>query len=215
MVQRLVDSGHVRNEYTRQALLAVPRELFVDAPLKKVYSDTPLPIGSAQTVSAPHMVAMYTDNLNLKRGMVVLEIGTGSGYHAAVTACALKSLGGGVVHTVEIDRTLYEEARRNIERSCPPEMVFTHLGDGLSGLKEFAPFDAAYITAAVYEKPFEILNEVKEGGVVLYPFGLPNTVQSLIKAVRTGGGWAEGKIVDCLFVPVRRPWEGLPGFAPN
>lgn len=211
----LVERGYAEKEYTRAALLEVPRELFVEAPLAKAYLDKPLPIGNAQTVSAPHMVALFTDNLGLESGDRVLEVGTGCGYHAAVTAAALRFLGGGMVYTVEVDRMLYACASQNLARAGYLDKVSLHLGDGVEGLSSEAPFDSAYFTTALQEKPVRVMNQVKEGGTMIYPYGLPGEVQDLVRARKVGGAWSQEKIVDCVFVPVRRPGRGFPGFSPN
>lgn len=204
LVTRLVEQGYLKSDYAKYALMSVPREKFVNQAPDRAYLDKPLPIGYGQTISAPHMVAVYLEALELKSGFKVLEIGTGSGYHAAVTAAALKKLGGGKLYSIEIDERLYRQAKKNLEDAHLIEVVHLFLKDGFHGLKEFAPFDRIYLTAATHEKPYPLYEQLTEKGILLFPYGLPHEPQSLIKVTRGSYGFDEVGILECSFVPIRR-----------
>lgn len=174
------------SEGTVDAMKAVPRHEFVpDARKDDAYADRPLPIGDDQTISAPHMVAIMTDLLEVGPGDRVLEIGTGCGYHAAVTA---EVVGAENVFSVEFGEELAERARETLERIGYGE-VNVRQGDGREGWPEGAPYDAAYFTCAVPEIPGAVVEQVREGGTVLAPVG--DGVQRLVRARVGDGGIAE------------------------
>jgi len=194
----------LKSDYAKYALMNVPRERFVNQAPDRAYSDKPLPIGYGQTISAPHMVAIYLEALELRAGLRVLEIGTGSGYHAAVTITALQNLGGGELYSIEIDERLYRQAKRNLAATEFLGAVRLYLKDGFNGLKEYAPFDRIYLTAATHEKPYPLYQQLSEGGILLFPYGLPHEPQSLMKVRRTSERFEENGILECSFVPLRR-----------
>ncbi len=167
LVERLQERGTIERESTAEALRAVPRHEFVpEARRSEAYEDRPLPIGNGQTISAPHMVAVMVDKLALEEGEEVLEIGTGCGYHAAVTA---EVVGPGNVYSVEYVDELAEEARETLDRLGYDVAIRT--GDGHEGWPEHAPYDAAYLTCAAEAFPDAIVDQTREGGRILAPIG--------------------------------------------
>jgi len=167
--ERLADRLAQRCEIddrTRDAMRSVPRHEFVpESKREAAYEDRPLPIGEGQTISAPHMVAIMTGLLDLAEGQRVLEIGTGCGYHAAVTA---EIVGPENVYSVEYHDSLAAEARRNLEATGSGE-VSVRAGDGREGWPDHAPYDRAYLTCAAGEFPDAVVEQVRIGGVLLAP----------------------------------------------
>jgi protein-L-isoaspartate(D-aspartate) O-methyltransferase len=167
LVERLRARGHVERDSTAEALRAVPRHEFVpEAKHEQAYHDRPLPIGQGQTISAPHMVGTMLDKLELAPGDEVLEIGTGCGYHAAVTA---ELVGPGNVYSVEYVEKLADTARETLADLGYDIAVRT--GDGHEGWPEHAPYDDAYLTCAAVEAPEQLLEQVRPGGYLLAPLG--------------------------------------------
>jgi len=171
---------------TLEAMRAVPREAFLPAERRdRAYADTPLPIGEGQTISAPHMVAVMTSLLDLEPGMDVLEIGTGRGYHAAVTADVV---GAGHVHTVEYHDRLAAAARRRLAETGYGA-VSVRTGDGKRGWPAHAPYDRAYLTCAAEEVPDAVLDQVRPGGLLLAPVGSRH--QTLVRLRKRADGRLE------------------------
>ncbi|WP_137283935.1 protein-L-isoaspartate(D-aspartate) O-methyltransferase [Halorussus salinisoli] len=167
MVERLSQRENL-DESTLAAMRAVPRHEFVPPSNRdRAYEDRPLPIGSDQTISAPHMVAMMVDLLDLRAGEEVLEIGTGCGYHAAVTA---EVVGPENVYSVEYHESLARETRDRLDRLGYGD-VSVRVGDGHEGWPEFAPYDAAYLTCAATEFPSAVVEQVRPEGRLLGPIG--------------------------------------------
>ena len=198
MVDELVRRGSIERSATEAAMRAVPRHEFVPENRRShAYDDRPLPIGEGQTVSAPHMVAIMTDRLAPESGDRVLEIGTGCGYHAAVTA---EVVGPGNAHSVEYEESLAEAARERLDRLGYDVAVRT--GDGREGWPEHAPFDGAYLACAPESVPDAVVEQVRPGGRVVAPVG--NERQQLVCLTRRADGG-----VDCdhhggvRFVPMR------------
>jgi protein-L-isoaspartate(D-aspartate) O-methyltransferase len=179
LVDSLVERGYVESDAVEKAMRSVPREHFVPDNFRgRAYEDSPLSIGEGQTISAPHMVAMITERLNLSEGNKVLEIGTGRGYHAAVVA---EIVGAENVYTVERHQKLAQEARENL-----PDEVTVVTGDGSKGLPAHAPYDKIYLTCAAPEVP-EFLNEqLREGGRAVLPVQ-KGGVQHLTRVDKSGG----------------------------
>ena len=162
LVDSLVERGYVETEAVERAMRSVPRERFVPESAKgRAYEDSPLSIGEGQTISAPHMVAMITELLNLNEGNKVLEIGTGRGYHAAVVA---EIVGAENVYTVEYHEKLASDARENL-----PEGVTVVTGDGSKGLPAHAPYDHVYLTCAAPGVPDFLDSQLREGGRAVLP----------------------------------------------
>ncbi|UPV76170.1 protein-L-isoaspartate(D-aspartate) O-methyltransferase [Halorussus limi] len=165
MVERLADRESFADS-TLAAMRAVPRHEFVPpARRDRAYEDRPLPIGSDQTISAPHMVVAMADLLDLDAGESVLEIGTGCGYHAAVTA---ELVGASNVHSVEYHESLAEETRERLGRLGYGD-ISVRVGDGREGWPVHAPYDAAYLTCAAPEFPSAVVEQVRPGGRLLGP----------------------------------------------
>ena len=167
LVDALRESGRVQRESVLEALGRVPRHEFIpDDRRDAAYADRPLPIGEGQTVSAPHMVAIMADHLALSPGDRVLEVGTGCGYHAAVTA---ELVGGGNVYSVEYHDDLANRARDTLSRLGYDVHVRT--GDGREGWAEHAPYDAVYLTCAPAEIPDALVDQLAPGGRLVAPVG--------------------------------------------
>ncbi len=183
MVERLRE-GRDFSESTLSAMRAVPRHEFVPGDRRsRAYEDRPLPIGDGQTISAPHMVAAMVEALDLAAGDRVLEVGTGCGYHAAVTA---EVVGPANVLTVEYGADLAARARERLSR-LGYGAVSVRAGDGREGWPEHAPYDAAYLTCAVPDFPEAVVDQVAVGGRLLGPLGKRR--QTLVLArVRPDGG---------------------------
>jgi protein-L-isoaspartate(D-aspartate) O-methyltransferase len=168
---------------TLAAMRAVPRHEFVPERRRdRAYEDHPLPIGDDQTISAPHMVAIMTDVLDLSPGESVLEIGTGCGYHAAVTA---EVVGPENVYSVEYGGELAERARETLADLGYGEISIRQ-GDGHEGWPEHAPYDAAYLTCAAASVPDDVLDQVRTGGRVLAPIGTRRQTLQLIRKTEDG-----------------------------
>jgi protein-L-isoaspartate(D-aspartate) O-methyltransferase len=176
LVDRLTDRRDL-SPATEQAMRAVPRHAFVSSDRQAAaYDDSPLPIGEGQTISAPHMVAVMTDLLDADEGSRVLEVGTGCGYHAAVTA---ELVGADPVYSVEYHDSLAREARKTLGKTGY-EAVSVRAGDGREGWSAHAPYDRAYLTCAAPTIPTAVVEQVRPGGLVLAPVG--QQTQTLVRA---------------------------------
>ena len=176
-----------------QAMSEVPRHEFVPTDLRRMaYEDKPLPIGHRQTISQPYIVAFMTEKLEPEAGEKVLEIGTGSGYQAAVLAQLVKE-----VYSIEIVRELAETAQQTLER-LNYSNVHVKAGDGFKGWPEHAPFDAIIVTCAPEEIPQPLVEQLKEGGRMIIPVGPEGEVQKLYLLQKK-----DGKIVQTSMLPVR------------
>lgn len=181
MVDRLVSSGHITQDETAAAMRVVPRHEFVPHHQRgEAYADRPLGIGKGQTISAPHMVAMMTDLLLLESDLRVLEIGTGCGYHAAITA---EIVGAENVYSVEYHDTLGEQAKAALDRTGYGAVTVT-VGDGNAGWSQHAPYDRAYLTCAPEQIPPAVIEQVSDG-IIVAPEG--RTRQELIRLRRSNG----------------------------
>jgi len=166
------------------AIRTVPRHEFVpEGERSAAYSDRPLPIGEGATISAPHMVAIVATELDLAEGNKVLEIGTGCGYHAAVTA---ELVGAQNVFSVEYVDELANRASETLERTGYGD-VSVRAGDGHDGWPEHAPYDAAYLTCAAPEFPNAVVDQVKPGGKLVAPIG-SGTQRLVVATKREDGG---------------------------
>ncbi len=200
LVDGLVRRGYITKCEVAEALRNVPREEFVPRSLMdEAYIDTPLPIGSGQTISAPHMVAMMAEALDLRPGQKVLEVGGGSGYHAAVTAELVSP--GGHVFTVERLPALVEFARDNIARTGYSDSVTVILSDGSVGLPSEAPFDRIFVACGAPAVPEPLKSQLKDGGLMLVPVG-GRMYQNLVKIERRGDRYISQDLGGCVFVPL-------------
>ncbi|MGB7544826.1 MAG: protein-L-isoaspartate(D-aspartate) O-methyltransferase [Methanothrix sp.] len=179
------------------AMSRVPREMFLpDLLQSRAYDDTPLPIGLGQTISAPHMVAIMCTILDLQPGMNVLEVGGGSGYHAAVMAELVRP--GGHVYAVERIAELAEEARSNLARAGVENVTVIH-SDGSLGLPEHAPYDRISVAATAPSIPEPLKQQLKSGGKMVLPVGRDS--QELYLVTRKNGFSVERKM-GVIFVPL-------------
>jgi protein-L-isoaspartate(D-aspartate) O-methyltransferase len=197
MVRNQIEKRGITDPRVLAAMREVPRDLFVPQNLRsKAYTDRPLPIGDGQTISQPYIVALMTAALSLTASSRVLEIGTGSGYQAAVLAAV-----AGDVYTIEIKPKLYEQAARTL-RALEFDTVKTRLGDGYYGWSDQAPFDAIMITAAVDHIPPPLLRQLKDGGRLVLPLGNPFSYQNLVLVTKHAEDYTVKQITGVLFVPL-------------
>ncbi|MEZ4599438.1 MAG: protein-L-isoaspartate(D-aspartate) O-methyltransferase [Syntrophotaleaceae bacterium] len=197
MVERQIAGRGVTDRLVLDAMQTVPRHLFVEEALRgQAYSDYPLPIGEKQTISQPFMVAFMTEALSLKGGEKVLEIGTGSGYQAAVLAQIASR-----VYSVERIASLARRARRILDFiNC--KNVNIKLSDGTSGWEEESPFDGIIVTAGAPDVPPHYLDQLEIGGSLVIPVG-SRGAQILKRIVRKGlHEFSEESLLDCRFVPL-------------
>lgn len=200
LIGNLLSAGYIRSDPVKNAMLKVPRELFVtDDLVPEAYIDTPLPIGHGQTISAPHMVAIMLEELELSPGQRVLEVGAGSGYHAALCAELVKP--GGKVYTIERIAELVRFAKRNISRAGYADLVEVIEGDGSKGLAEKAPFDRIFVACGAPDVPEPLFEQLAEQGVMLVPVG-GRYCQDLIKARKVRGKLVRESRGGCIFVPL-------------
>ena len=207
LVKALMEEGAIRSSEVARAMRAVPRERFLPESVKtSAYVDTPLPIGYGQTISAPHMVAMMVEALELKVGHRILEVGAGSGYHAAVLAeivAPMDSEEKGHIYTVEIVPELYESARRNLESAGYVDRVTAILGDGSVGYPEYAPYDRVLVTAAAPKVLKVLVDELRVGGILVIPVGGPFFYQELVKVRKESEDKAtKQSLYGVAFVPL-------------
>jgi len=193
MVDRLVRKGRWSNERVIEAFKSVDRGLFCAF---NPYVDSPQPIGSGQTISAPHMVAIMTEALELEPGMTVLEIGTGSGYQAAILA---KLAYPATVQTVEVVPELAERAERALE-SAGIGNVVVQPGDGSAGLPEHAPYDRILVACGAPDVPPPLVAQLSERGMLLIPVG--RRYQDLIRLRNSPKGVLKENLGGCIFVPL-------------
>jgi protein-L-isoaspartate(D-aspartate) O-methyltransferase len=195
VAEQLADRG-ITSERVLEAMGRVPRELFVsDRDRRKAYRDMPLRIGYGQTISQPYMVAVICQAAEVREGDHVLDIGTGSGYQAAVLAEL-----GAAVYTVERIPELAERARERLE-AAGYENVDVHVGDGSLGLPEHGPYDAIVVAAAAPAVPGSLYEELRERGRLVVPVGGQDG-QRLEVIVRSPEGPAVARSVPCRFVPL-------------
>ena len=195
-----------------EAMERTPREVFVDAPFEvSAYDNTALPIACGQTISQPYVVAYVTEQLRLEPSMRVLELGTGSGYQAAVLAPLCRR-----VYTIERHRPLLRQAEARF-KALKLHNVVTRHADGLSGWREQAPFDRILLSAAVGEVPSILIEQLKPGGALVAPVGAvpkpddfaptASFSQRLERIIRTETGVTREELIPVMFVPMV---EGLP-----
>lgn len=194
MVKQLVARG-IRDGRVIEAMQKIPRHLFVEeAMAAQAYSDSPLPIGEKQTISQPYTVALMTELLQLDGREKILELGTGSGYQAAILATL-----GGRVYTVERLRALGLRARKVLD-SIGLYNVNIRMGDGTLGWPEEAPFDAIVVTAGAPDIPPMLLEQLTVGGRLVIPVGTPHE-QTLVRVTRTGEAeFTREDVEQCRFV---------------
>jgi protein-L-isoaspartate(D-aspartate) O-methyltransferase len=197
MVDEQLRMRGIDDERVLAAMARVPRELFVPPELAdRAYADAALPIGEGQTISQPYMVALICSQLELRGHERVLDVGTGSGYQAAVLAELARE-----VHTIERIPELVEQARARLEAAGYAGRVQVHQGDGSRGLPEYAPFAAIAVAAAAPEVPIALYEQLELRGRLVVPVG-DRYEQLLQVVVRTPEGPAVLRSVPCRFVPL-------------
>lgn len=201
MVQEQIADRDVSDPAVLRAMRTVPRHLFVPEPSRSgAYDDRPLSIGHGQTISQPYIVALMTQMLEVHSSDRVLEIGTGSGYQAAVLAGL-----AGEVYTVELLPELGRRAE-NVLRELGCTNVHCRIGDGYQGWPEAGPFDAILVTAAAPGIPPRLVEQLKPGGVLVMPLGGQDEVQELIRVEkRPDGSVTSAALIPVRFVPLVHP----------
>jgi protein-L-isoaspartate(D-aspartate) O-methyltransferase len=209
LIDGLAKEGVLRSEKVINALRVVPREKFLPENMRNYASvDTPLPIGFGQTASAPHMVAIMNEALELNVGNRVLEVGAGSGWHAATIAEIVAPHDfprseWGHAYTVEIIHELADFARKNIMNMGYGDRVSIAVGDGSLGYAEFAPYDRVLVTSAAPAVPKPLVDQLKNGGVMLVPVGNATLFQTLLKIKKDAEGkTSEENLGGVAFVPL-------------
>jgi len=181
-----------------RAMEEVPRDKFVmPAHARSAYSDRAMPIPCGQTISQPYVVAYMTEQLDVRPQHRVLEVGTGSGYQAAI----LSRLAAGVT-SIERYRTLAEAARNRLKALCY-DNVDIIAGDGMAGVPDCAPFDRIMVTAAAETVPQALMDQLAVGGIMVLPLGPHDGHQTLVKLMRTGDGIARTGLIGVRFVPLQ------------
>lgn len=197
MVQMTIEERGISDPGVLAAMRSVPRHCFVPKDLLSVaYTDRPLPIGEGQTISQPYVVALMTEILQPAKDHRILEIGTGSGYQAAILAQLTPQ-----VYTIEIKPKLYHKAS-NILKLLGYNTIQTRQADGYFGWPEKAPFDAIMITAAIDHIPPPLLKQLKDGGRLTLPLGNPFSYQNLVLVTKQGEDLIVKQITGVLFVPM-------------
>jgi protein-L-isoaspartate(D-aspartate) O-methyltransferase len=199
MVREIESEGDI-DKRVLNVLRSTPRHRFVPDDLQSAaYANRPLPIGHGQTISQPYIVALMTDLLHVDAGDVVLEVGTGSGYQAAVLSPLVKQ-----VHTVEIIEPLAKQAAVRL-RALGYRNVAVHHADGYNGWKAAAPYDAIIVTAAATHIPPPLIQQLKPGGRMVIPVGNPFATQSLMLVEKTAAGKVRTRqVLPVVFVPLTR-----------
>ncbi|MGZ8541419.1 MAG: protein-L-isoaspartate(D-aspartate) O-methyltransferase [Chitinophagaceae bacterium] len=199
MVKSQMENRGIKDPATLAALRKVPRHLFVPKnEMDNAYEDRPLPIGYGQTISQPYMVAYMTEIIKPKPHHRVLEIGTGSGYQAAVLSQIVKE-----VYSIEIIDTLGSQARKRISQ-LNYKNITVKTGDGYYGWKEKSPFDAIVVTAAAEHIPPPLIEQLKEGGMMIIPVGSPFMLQQLMLVEKKAGKIRTTSMMPVRFVPFKR-----------
>ncbi len=197
MITHDIKGRGIKDARVIEVMGKVPRHLFVDVNLRdKAYEDHPLPIGEGQTISQPYVVALMTEALRLKPTDRVLEIGTGSGYQAAVLSEIVKD-----VYTIEIRKSLADIASQRL-KSLGHRNVKVKYADGYFGWQEYAPFDAVIITASANHIPPPLIRQLKEGGKLILPLGSTVYYQMLTLATKKRGDIYIEQMGAVAFVPM-------------
>ncbi|MFC4871442.1 protein-L-isoaspartate(D-aspartate) O-methyltransferase [Negadavirga shengliensis] len=199
MVKTQIVSRGITDPLVLDAMRKVERHLLVpNSQRGNAYADRPLPIGDGQTISQPYIVAYMTELIQPKKGMKVLEIGTGSGYQAAVLAEIVEE-----VYTVEIVEPLGKRAEKDL-KGMGYENIHVKIGDGYQGWPENGPYDAILVTAAAEEVPSPLVDQLKEGGRIIIPIGPRGKTQELIRLEKRKGKIRETNLGAVRFVPFTR-----------
>jgi protein-L-isoaspartate(D-aspartate) O-methyltransferase len=199
MVEFQIQLRGVKDPVVLRAMRKVPRHLFMPPSQRDyAYDDSPQPIGFGQTISQPYIVAYMTECLNPQKGHRILEIGTGSGYQAAVLAEIVDT-----VYTIEIIPELGKRASERLS-AMGYKNIIVKIGDGYEGWKEHAPFDGIMVTAGAESIPPPLVEQLKEGGKMIIPVGSPYLVQNLILVEKHGKEVTTHNLIPVRFVPFQR-----------
>jgi len=197
MIRVQLKSRGIDNEAVLNAFRIVPRHIFVPEPMRQyAYVDSPLPIGEGQTVSQPYIVALMTESVNPKPGDRALEIGTGSGFQAAILSQVVKE-----VYSIEILPELTKRAKE-VLKEAGYKNIFIRQGDGFRGWPEKAPFDVILVTAAAPVIPPPLTDQLAENGRLVMPLGGQEDAQSLILVVKKNGKLEQSTVTSVRFVPM-------------
>ena len=198
LVEKLILEGRINNDEVKKAFLEVPREEFVPKKMRGyAYVDTPLEIGNGQTISAPHMVAIMCESLDIKKGQKILEIGTGSGYHAAIVSKLVGKKGH--VYSVERFSSLAKNAKENL-KNAGIKNVTIKIGDGSEGLQIYAPYKRIYVTCAAPKMPSPLIDQLNDPGKLMVPVGRIMCTLKLLE--KKGGLLIKKDLGGCAFVPL-------------
>ena len=199
MVEWQIEKRGIKNQPTLDAMRKILRHKFVPTDMmERAYDDSPLPIGYGQTISQPYIVAYMTAVINPEPGQKVLEIGTGSGYQAAVLAEIVDE-----VYTIEIITELYSSAKKRLDDLGYKNITCIN-ADGYYGIKKAAPFDAIVVTAASEHIPPPLIEQLKDGGKMIIPVGSPFLNQTLILVEKNGEEIITTSLLPVRFVPFTR-----------
>lgn len=199
MVRKQIQARGITNGFTLDAMRNVPRHKFVPEDLmSSAYFDSPLPIGHGQTISQPYIVAFMTETIQPKKDFKVLEIGTGSGYQAAILGHIVDS-----VYTIEIVEALYVQSKRRLE-DLNYNNILVKNDDGYHGWEEKGPFDAIVVTAAAEFVPPPLIEQLKDGGKMIIPIGTPFTTQQLLLIEKKETKIKTKNLMFVRFVPFTR-----------
>lgn len=203
MVEDQIINRGITSPSVINAMRSVPRHEFVPESHRHLaYTDSPVPIGFNQTISQPYIVAYMTEKLEIKKDFKVLEIGTGSGYQAAILSRLAKT-----VHTIEIVKPLGETARERLQK-LGYDNVRVKIGDGYKGWKQYAPYDAIIVTAAPEIIPSPLIDQLKDGGVMIVPVGPQGGTQYLQLLEKKEGKLEKKMLLPVRFVPFTRDSNG-------
>ena len=198
LIEHLKREGKIKTKKVEKAFLEIPREFFVPDNLKNyAYVDTPLEIGKGQTKSAPHMVAIMCEELDIQKNQKILEIGAGSGYHAAIVSKIVGEKGH--VYSVERIKELVDFAKENLEKADIKNATIIE-GDGSEGLPEYAPYDRIYVTCAAPDVPPPLIEQLKNNGKLLIPIG--HTICNLELIEKKDDKIKTKNLGGCAFVPL-------------
>ncbi len=198
MVRYQIEARGIKDPRVLEAMRKVPRHLFVPLEYREFsYEDRPLPIGEGQTISQPYIIALMTQALDLKGDEKVLEVGTGSGYQAAILGELAKE-----VFSIELEKSLAERAKKLLEQ-LGYDNIHVIVGDGFFGLSEEAPFDRIIITCAAPRIPEPLIDQLKDGGRMVLPLGEMPYHQDLILVKKKGKELEVEDLGGVVFVPMR------------
>jgi protein-L-isoaspartate(D-aspartate) O-methyltransferase len=209
LIDNLTRQGILRSPNLIEAMLTIPRSQFLSPDAQSHgATDTPLPIGHGQTVSAPRIVAIINEKLQLQTGQKILEVGAGSGWHAATVAETIAPKDAprsewGHVYAVEINQTLADTARKNIMNTGYSDRVTIIVADGSKGYSEKAPYDRIFVAASVSNVPKPLVDQLKKGGIMIIPVGSASLFQTLVKITKgTDGTLKEENLAGVAYAPL-------------